>query len=416
MSLQEQNQLEFSTTEDRVAGLEDQGKRNFPEFLIILAKHKVFLFSFVIGVAVITAVISLVLTPVYTATTKLMPPQQNQSMASAVLSQLGSLSPLLGGLTAAGMGAKTPSDLYVTMLRSRTVADDLIDHFQLMSIYHAKLRQEARKKLELVSDISAAKDGVISIMVDDSDPSRAASMANEYTKELEKLTKTLAVTDASKRRLFFEREMNAEKNELGVAETEFKQTQERTGIIEPIGQSKVILESYAELRAQAAEKEIEIQAMQSFATSDNPDLIRAQSQLAALRTQIGKLEEGQGGRPVGDIALGKVPARELEYIRKLREVKYHETLFELLAKQYEVARIDESKDFALIQVLDQAVVPEKRTWPPRTAMVLAATLLAFLVSVGTVFLMERIQRAREDSRFVAGFELFKFYLWGRHKS
>lgn len=417
MTPQDKKELELPVPEEvevqQVLGT--RPRNNFPESLIILAKHKLFLISFVAGVAILSAVISIILTPIYSATAKLMPPQQGQSVASALLSQLSSLSPLVG-LAGSGAGAKTPSDLYVTMLRSRTVADDIIDQYQLMTVYHAKFHEDARKRLALVSDIAAAKDGVISIVVDDPDPRRAANIAKAYVRELEKLTQNLAVTDASKRKFFFERAMKAEKDQLEVAETQFKQAQERTGIIEPNSQSKVMLQSYAELRAQGAEKEIEIQAMRSFATPDNPDLIRAQNQLAALRTQIARFEVGQGGRPIGDIALGKVPGRELEYLRKLRDMKYHETLFEMLAKQYEIARIDESKDFALIQVLDDAEVPEKRIWPHRTALVLASTLLAFIVGVGIVVLMEKSERFREDPQFMANWQVFKFYLRGRRNS
>ncbi|HKD15351.1 MAG TPA: Wzz/FepE/Etk N-terminal domain-containing protein [Candidatus Angelobacter sp.] len=412
----ENKQLELPAEETLQEALGQRERRNFPEFLIVLAKHKIFLISFVMGVAVITAVISLILTPIYTASAKLMPPQQNQSVASAVLSQLGSLAPLVGGLGSSGLGAKSPSDLYVSMLRSRTVADDLIDRFQLLNVYHARFRQDARKRLELVSDISAAKDGVISIAVDDPDPRRAAAMAEAYVEELEKLTKTLAVTDASKRRIFFEREAKSAEDELAIAEQAMKQTEEKTGMIQLDSQAKVMLQAYADLRAAVSVKQVEIQAMQSFATPDNPDLIRAQHELAALQAQVAHYEQGQGGRPIGDIALEKIPARALEYIQKFREVKYRESLLEMMLKQYEIARIDESKDFSLIQTLDKPVTPEKRTWPPRTALVLASTILAFIVGVGVVFLMEKIQRASEDPQFVASFQLFKFYLLhNKHK-
>jgi uncharacterized protein involved in exopolysaccharide biosynthesis len=331
-----------------------------------------------------------------------------------MLSQLGGLAPLLGMTSGRDFGMRNPNDLYISMLRSRTVEDGLVDRFNLMSVYNQKLREGARKRLETSTNITAAKDGIITISVDDRDPSRAAAIANAYITELENLTQTLAVTDASKRRIFFEREAKTANDELAKAEIALKQTEEATGIVSLDNQARFMLQAYAELRAQAAAKEVQVQAMRSFSTPANPDLKRAQDELAALRVQINRYEMGQGGRPIGDIGLEKVPAKALQYIRSFREVKYREALMELMLKQYEAARIDESKDAAVIQVLDKAIAPEKRSWPPRTALVLASTLLATVIALAWVLLMEKFERFREDPQFVAQFQLFIFYLRGRH--
>lgn len=417
MTPQENNALELPTA-DEVSlqqTFEDREKRPFPELLITLAKHKYLIVFFPLGVAIVSAIISLFLTKIYTATAKMLPPQQGQSFAASMLGQLGPLAPLLTG--GAGLGIRNPNDMYVAMLRSRTVADNLINRFELMKVYRQTFRTDAQKRLENATEITASpKDNVISISVQDPDPQRAAAIANGFMEELEKLTKTLAVTDAAKRRVFFEHEASNANDELAKAEQELKQTEEKTGVIELGSQSRVMLEAYAELRAQVTAKEVEIQAMRSFATPDNPDLIRVQQELAALKTQVAHYEAGQGGRPIGEIALEKVPERALEYLRKFREVKYREALLELMLKQYEVARIDESKDSSIVQVLDKALPPERRSWPPRTALVLTSTLLALLVAIGGAFLLESLQRAREDPQFMARYHLFKFYLGPRSKS
>lgn len=390
-------------------------RTKFPESLIIIAKHKRLVGCFVLGVAVITAGISLLLPKYYTAKARLLPPQQSQSVAAAMLSQLGPLTGLVGN--GMGLNIRNPNDLYVAMLRSDSVTYAIVDRFSLVNLYHQKLRSEARAKLELLTEISVGKtDGVILISVDDRDPARAAQMANAYIEELDKLTRKLAVTDASKRRIFFENEAKTASDELANAEQALKQTEEKTGMIQLDSQARVMLQAYADLRAAVSVKQVEIQAMQSFATPDNPDLIRAQHELQALRAQVARYEEGQGGRPIGDIALEKMPAKALEYVRKLREVKYREALLELMLKQYEIARIDESKDSYLIQTLDKALPPDKRSWPKRTALVLASTLLASILAIIMALLIEKIDKAQEEPRFAAQFQLLKFYLRSRHKS
>lgn len=415
MAPQEKKSIELSVDEV-LAGQEFEGeKRRFPESLIVFAKHKRLIVGIVASAIVLSVVVSLLLPKSYTAVARILPPQQSQSMASAMLGQLGSIAPLLAGATG-GLGLRNPNDMYVAMLRSRTVADHLVDRFSLMSVYKAKLREDTEKLLESKSTIAAGKDGIISISVEDRDPRRAAAIANGYVEELGKLTETLAISDASKRRIFFEREAKDANQQLTVAEQSFKQTEEKTGIIQIDSQAKVMLESYGELRAAVTAKEVEVQAMrQSFASPDNPDLVRVQHELEALKTQLAHYEQGQGGLPITDIALEKVPARALEYIQKYREVKYRESLLELMLKQYELARIDESKDYSLIQVLDPGQPPERRSWPKRTAIVLASTILGSILALVAALFLEKMQRAREDPQFAAQLQLFKFYLRPNHK-
>jgi uncharacterized protein involved in exopolysaccharide biosynthesis len=386
---------------------------HFPEQLIVLAKRKVFISKFV-GIAVILSVITVFLLPkTYTATGKIMAPQQNQSMAAtAMVSQLGPLAALVGQ----GVGLRNPSDIYVAMLRSDTVANGLIDRFSLMSVYNKKLRIDARRRLADRTEISAGKEGVISISVDDRNPQRAADLANGYVEEVEKLTKTLNVTEASKRRLFFEREVKMENDSLADAEVALKQTQEKTGLILLDSQSRAMIESVTSLRASIAAQEVKVQAMRSFATTENPDLVLAEQELATMRAQLDRLERGGGKRSIADVAIENVPTVGLEYIRKLREVKYHEALFALLAKQYEAAKIDEARDALIVQQLDKAVPPEKKSGPYRLLIVLAITLLAVMVACVGAFWMEAMEQAKEDSQFAARLQLFKFYLLGERRS
>ncbi|HEV1995567.1 MAG TPA: Wzz/FepE/Etk N-terminal domain-containing protein [Candidatus Acidoferrum sp.] len=417
MAEQEQKEIELPVSEEVSLLQMSEGpeKNHFLEPFILLAKHKFFILYFVVGAAVLSVAVSLLLPVYYTANAKILPPQQSQSISSAMLNQLGQFGPL-AGLAGQGLGVRNASDLYVAMLRSRTVADRMIDRFSLMNVYHKMVHMDARRRLENLTEISAGKDGIISVSVDDRSPTRAAEMANAYIDELEKLTRTLAVTDAGKRRLFFEREVKTANEELVVAELSLKQTEESTGIIQLDSQSKVMLQAYADLRAQVGIKEVQVQSMRSFATPENPDLIRAEQELSALHAQLRRFERGQGGRSVADIALEKVPGAGLEYIRKLREVKYRETLFELLAKQYEAARIDEAKDASVIQELDKAVPPEKKSWPLRAVIVVVVTILALLLAILVVFAMEALEEAKKDAQFATRLRLFQSYLRVGHKS
>lgn len=415
MTPHENNQLELGVAEDSLPEFAGQDRSHFLELLIVLAKHKIFLLSFTAGAALVAIVISLVLPKYYTATTKILPPQQGQSMASAMLGELGSLGGLLGAVGGRDL-LKNPSDLYVAMLKSQAVEDRLVTRFNLMSIYRSKLRIDAIHRLEDLSEIEAGKEGVISVAVQDRDPNRAAEIAGAYIDELETLTKRLAVTDAGKRRIFFEREAKVASDELAVAEQDLKQTEERIGVFQPDSQTRVMLEGYAQLKAEVSAKQVELEAMRSFATAENPDLVRIERELAALQAQIAHYERGQGGSPVGDIALEKVPAKALEYIRKFREVKYREALWQLLLKQYEIARIDEGRDAAIIQTLDKAIPPEKKSSPKRAIIVIFTTLLALIVAVAWVFFRESWERAKEDPQYASRLQLLKFYLFSQRRS
>jgi uncharacterized protein involved in exopolysaccharide biosynthesis len=408
MAQRDNRELELKVADmpalERLESLE--GAR-FPEALIILAKRKAFIAKFV-GAAILAAVvISLLLKNTYTANAKIMPPQQNQSMAmTSMLNQFGPLAALAGQ----GLGLRTPSDIYVGMLRSRTVADALIDRFSLIQVYKKKKRDDARKALESNTLITTGKDGIISISVDDHDPNLAASIANAYVEELENLTKTLAITEASRRRAFFERETKMAMDDLAGAEQALKQTQETTGLIMLDPQSRAMIESLSSLRAQVAAKEVQVQSMRSFATAQNPDLERAEQELAALRDQQAKLEMGRGKRSLADVPIENVPSAGLEYIRKLREVKYREALFELLAKQYEAAKIDEARDSLVVQQLDKAVIPEKKSWPLRGVIVIVTTMLALMIAILAAYFMEWLDEAAKDPQFASRFQLFRFYL------
>ncbi len=376
------------------------------DMAIVLAKHKKLILGFPFLAAVVTAGITLLMPNWYTATAKLLPPQQSQSNAVAILGQLGALS----GGTSTALGLKNPSDIFVAMLKSRTVADAIIERFKLKELYDEKYLQDARKALSKNADITAARDGVITIEVDDKSPQLAADISNAYVEELERLTLRLAVGEAGQRRLFFEKQLQKSKQDLATAEIEMQKLQERTGIINPTGQASLSVAAAAGLRAQITAKEVQLSALRTFATDQNPDLMRTERELEGLRVQLAKT--GKASDEKGDVlvGIGKVPGASVEFIKKFRDVKYYETLFELLAKQYEIAKIDEAKEATLIQVLDKAIEPERKSRPKRALIVLITGLLAGILATLIAFMKEAVGRAHADSSNLRRFELLRRYL------
>jgi tyrosine-protein kinase Etk/Wzc len=367
---------------------------NVLDLMIVVAKRWKLVVFFSLAVAVLAAIYSLLVTPVYTGTARILPPQQAQSAVASVLGQLGALAGAAGG----GIGGRQPNEMYVTMLKSRTVADRLIEQFKLEEVFQSQFGQDARLALAGATKIeSGARDAIITIDYNDSDPKRAAAVANAYVAELHRLTQTLAVSEASQRRLFFEKQIKQAKEELSTAEVALKKMQEETGLIKLEEQGRVIIESIAQLRAQIVAREVQVSAMRTFATEQNPEYLRLREELNGLRRELAKAERA-GGRTEADLFIptDRVPTIGLEYVRRLRDVKYQETLFELLAKQYELARIDESKDSGVVQVLDSAVVPERRTSPRRRLIVMVSFFAAALGGVLLAFALEVIERDRSD--------------------
>lgn len=370
------------------------------DLLIIIGERKHFILWVTAIFAVVAIIVSLVLPKRYTATVTLLPPQQNSSMASALTASLGNLGGM-AALAGGSLGLKNPNDMYVAMFKSRTVEDAMVQNFGLMQEYHNKYPSDARKSFEKYITVDGnGKDGLIHISIEDRDPNRAAELANGYVNQFKKLSAHLAITEASQRRLFFEEQLEQAKNNLANAEEALKSTELKTGLIELSSQARALIDSAASLRAQIAAKEVQIESLRTFATSENSQIVQAQQELEGLRAQLAKL----GGSEKIDAGLmvpkGQVPQAGLEYVRKLRDVKYYETIFDILARQFEIAKLDEAKQGAVIQVLDSAIPPDRRSFPNRAMIVLAATLIGFFVAIFIVLLwagLRHLERSPETA-------------------
>ena len=268
----------------------------------------------------------------------------------------------------------------------------------LMQQYHVKFLSDARKIFESHTTVDGSgKDGMIHISVVDKDPNRAAQLANGYVDQFRLLSENIAITEASQRRLFFQKELEKTKDQLATAEEALKQTESTTGVMQVDMQARALTESASNLRAQIAAKKVQIQGMETYATGENSQLVQAQSELASLRAQLAKVggsEDSPGSELI--IPKGKVPQAGLEFIRKQRDVKYYETIFDILARQFEAAKLDEAKEGAIIQVVAPATVPDRRSSPKRAIIVIVATFVGFFFGVLFALLRGAMEYVRQD--------------------
>ncbi len=342
--------------------------------------------------AAVAVVVSLRLPNLCKAETRILPPQdKGGNLAAQLLGQAGGLMELAGGVP----GVKSQGELYVEIAKSRTVLDRIVDRFDLMKLYEARYRQDARRNLlGAVKARDDRKSGIIFLTVEDTDPKRAADIANAFVEELKSLAGGLAISEAGQRRMFFEEQIRHAKESLTRSEEEIKGFQQRTGLFQVDAQARAIIEGIARLRAIIAAKEVEAKVLRSFATSRNPDLNRVEEEIRALRSELQKTEttKGAGFDPI--MSSGRVPEMGTEYLRKVRQLKYNETLFELLSKQYELAKLDEARDAVVIQVIDRAVPPERKSGPQRALIVILSAFIALFLSTGVLAVVEVLKTRR----------------------
>jgi tyrosine-protein kinase Etk/Wzc len=330
-----------------------------------------------IGAVACGALISVLMRPTFTATATILPPQQSMSSAASIMGQIGSIA-AVGGI-GGSLGLKSPADMYIGILGSRTIADHLISRFSLKDLYRTKTLEDTRYALQKHVTFESGKDTLIHLSFKDLDPKRASDIANGYLDELYGMNAQLVSGEAAQRRAFYEQRLAEEKTSLADAEVSLRNTQQKTGIIQFGGQAASIINAIAQAQAEIAGRQVQLQSMQTFATQENPDTIRIEEEIAALRSHLSVLENSQRKIQPGDIQLpaGQVAQAGLEYERQSREVKYHAVLFDLLSRQFEAARLDEAKSAPIIQVIDHAVPPDKKSGPSRRLIAIGTGLFGF---------------------------------------
>ena len=385
----------------------DAGGFSLLDWLLVLVRRRRMILFVTLFCTVVSLLLAFLLPQEYTATVLVMPPRQNSSLATMLESQLGSLGSLaaLGGQS---LGMRNPNDMYVAMFKSQIVEDAMVQQFQLQREYRKSLLSKARKSFENHADIDGTgKDNLIHISIEDRSPQRAAQMANAYVQQFRLLSRHLAASGAGARADFYYQQLQQAKNKLSDAEEALKQTELSTGLIELSSQARALIESAASLRAQIAAKKVQIQALSTFAAGENAQLLEAEQELASLQTQLDKLGGSEQSPNSLIVPRANVPQAGLEYARRLRDVKYYETIFEILARQYELAKLEQAKEGALIQVISPAIPPDRASFPPRVPFILGGVFGGLFLAALIALCQAGWERLREDPESGAKIELLR---------
>jgi uncharacterized protein involved in exopolysaccharide biosynthesis len=311
-------------------------------------------------------------------------------MASALAGQLSALG--AGDLVG---GVKNPGDLYAGILKSRSISSELVKQFDLMHVYRVKKESQAEKILDSSTDVTVdMKSSIVTVGVTAKSPAFAHDLANAYMDALRETNGRLALGQSSQRRLFFGQQLEQEKNDLADAEVDLKKTEEQSGLIAPTGQTEAEITTIAQTQAQVAVREVQLAALRDSATEQNPEVIRLRSEIDDLQGQLARLQRGSGDGSTAAIPTSKVPELQLEYVRKEREVKYHEALFDMLSRQYEAARLDEARDAPVLQVLDPASYPDTKSSPKRSYYMAGGLVFGFFASCVWVLIREPLRALR----------------------
>ena len=330
------------------------------EFLVVVLNEWRLLLMGSLAVGIVALGLTFLITPSFTARTSFLPPQQPQSGAASALTSLGGLSSLFG----AAIVGRTPADQFVSLLESTTAADRVIDRFGLMKVYDKQLRVDARKQLAKNTRVTAGKkDGIIAIEVDDESPARAAAIANYYVDELRALTNQLSLTEAKQRRVFFEAQLERTRVRLMQAQQALQTSGFDLQAMK--AEPKAAAESYARVKAEVTSAEARLNSLRQSFTTSAPEVQQAEATIAVLYGQLARIENSVSQRDAPD------------YVGKYREFKYEEALFEQFSRQYELARLDESRE-GLLQVIDFAQPPERKSWPKRALLAATATVAGFI--------------------------------------
>jgi uncharacterized protein involved in exopolysaccharide biosynthesis len=372
---------------------------NVIDLLTLLAYRKR-LVGLATGVGILVGgILCVVLPPKFTAVTKIMPPQQAPSMTTYLMNPLGlgvGGGGSLAAMASAGLGLKSPNDLYIGVLNSRPIADALIQKFDLVKEYHSRDMSDARKKLKKNTEITSGKDGLITVSVEDNDKKRVPQIANAYIEELRKTTKSVAITEASQRRLFYEEQLKQAKDALVAAAVALQRVQQEKGMIQPEMQARSLIGTLTMVQAQIGAKQVELQALRSYSTEQNPEVQMAEKQLESLRGEATRLEQNSHSSGFSELGMKDVPGASVEFIRAEHEVLYRQTLFDLLVKQYDSAKLDEAKEPVTIQVLEPAIEPDRKTSPSRMMLLLIAMVVGFMIGCLWALIVTWLENLRTD--------------------
>jgi tyrosine-protein kinase Etk/Wzc len=388
------------------SGLNDGRDFALVDYIRVILKHWRLEVGLFLATCLVTCLASLLLPKEYEATASILPPPENDpgSTLQALVGQSGA-GALLGGLLSGG-GIK---DVFIAILKSRTMKDDVIKRFDLVKIYDYTGSKtpmlKAREKLEKMTDIRVSKEGAISVTISSYDAQQSADMANFYVANLDRLNTSINVTDAGGSRIFLEKRVAEAQKALKEAEERLKDYQSRSKAVVLEGQVKAAIEGAAMLEGQIVAAEVQLKTLQTYATQQNPDVIRLREGIDEMRRQLKSMGYGKeaarssqvtssGAMADFSMPLDSIPSTGLDLIRLIRDAKIQETIFTLLTQQLEQTKIAEAKDIPTVKILDRAVVPEWKSRPKVLLNTAVAALGSIFVGVFLAFFLEYLKGAR----------------------
>lgn len=374
----------------------DEGKRREKSIvrLRLLWSQRGFL-GRVMGVGLVAAILIAFLIPNrYTSTAQLMPPDQQSSTGVAMLAGLvGKAGTELGTLGDELLGFKTTGDLFIGILHSRTVQDDLIQKFDLRELYGAKRWENARKELASRTSISSDRtSGIITISIQDRSPVRAQQMGQEYVAELNRVVNNLNTSSAHRERVFLEGRLSQVQQELENAEKAFSQFASKNTAIDIQEQGKAMIEAGATLEGQLIAAQTELEGLREIFTDNNVRVRETQARVDELQKQLQKMA-GNGTSAANSAtpdsealypSIRKLPLLGVSYEDLYRKTKVEDTVFETLTKEYELAKVEEAKETPSVKVLDPPNIPEKQSYPHRFLIIVFGTILAGVLGTSWV--------------------------------
>lgn len=381
--------------QQQISSEQVEGEINLLDLLMVLAKRKRLIISITLAATIVSIGVSLILPNIYTATSKVLPPQKEGGNLSAALGQLGGLAAAAG----LGSGFGGSAELYVSLLKSRTVADAVIKRLNLMQEFESKTADDARRKFAATVKIqSASKDGVITVTADHKKPEMAARLVNVTVEELGRRTVQLNLAKVSNEHSFLEKRLDVVKRDLTKAEDELKVFAQKNKAIKMDDQAKASIEGIAKLKAELASKEVQLAGIRSYQTDESQEVKALEAATEKLKSELGSRGASGGGVGEGIPSVGNIPNLTLEYTRRMREVKIQEAILEQLRKQNELEKINEHRDTSSLQIVDDAVVPDKKSKPKRAVIVVLSTITAFFLSVLAAFFLEYTEKLPESDK------------------
>jgi len=349
---------------------------NLVKYRLLLKRHKRIVIAFALAGLLLGAVAAYTIPPKYDAIVRFLPPSPKSTAPLSLFA------------------TSNQGDRYLGLVSSRTVADDVIEHQHLKEYFHARNDSDARRRLSAISTIEIDKDQFVTVRVRAKEPTTAANIANEYVSALYRLDHSLSTVESEHRRSFFETPLEQEKNKLADAEEALKRAQQKTGMVLPDAQVRLGVASISELKQEITTREAQLAALRTGGTEQNPQVIQLKSQITSLQVQVARLEEQNGGMGTS-ASKAQMPELTMEVERQAREVKFDETLLEILSRQYENARLEEAYTPA-IELVDPAVIPDEKAWPPRKVFMLLGLVVGGLF--GMVYAIVKAGRQQAPSK------------------